>query len=114
MSLDDRLRSGLRTLETAPEDALQRLAEFRRRAYPRRARRWVAQGVAGMIIVAALAFGIGALALHQPKGSGGFVTGQPKGVPNCSESDLKIMTEFGTAPTELVAFGYASNTRPCW
>ena len=116
MSLDDRLRSGLRTLETAPEDAQQRLAEFRRRAYPRRARRWVAQGVAGMIVAAALAFGISSLALHQAQGSGGFVNKQPKpkGVPNCTPSDLHFMFDYSTGPAGLVSFGYASSTRPCW
>lgn len=116
MSLDDRLRNRLRTLETTPEDAERSLAEFRSWAYSRRARRWVTQGVAGIIVAAAIGLGIGALAFHRANSSSGFVSKQPKpkGIPNCIASDLHYMFDYSTGPAGLVSFGYASNTRPCW
>ena len=116
MSLDDRLRSGLRTLAEPEQDTERALTAFRERAYPRRARRRIFEVVGATLAVAALAVGVTAVLRITPKKSAGFVNpSRPAGMADCANDDLKITTAYDTSLTdETIVFRFTSVHKPCW
>ena len=115
MSLDERLKSGLRTLAEPAEDNERALNAFREHAYPRRSRRRVFEAVGTTLAVAALAVGVTAVLRVSPKKSAGFVSPtRPAGIADCTNDDVKVSSAFGLGGTEAILFSLTAVHEPCW
>jgi hypothetical protein len=108
MSLDDRVRNGLRALEDQLPDATSDWGRFNAWAQRRRARRRAFESVAALLLVGALAAGGIAIAARSTPQLPGFIRPVPKGLPACGR-DLNVIYEVGGEKIEAVEFGLGGN-----
>jgi hypothetical protein len=116
MSLDDRVRQGLRTLEGPEVDPARELGRFRGSAYPRRARRHVLQGIAGGIAAVALAVGLTTAVTNAARKGTDFINPGPKGVPACAPGDTQGAIDSGMGGgVDAITFGVTNvSPKACW
>jgi hypothetical protein len=91
MSLDDRLRNGLRTMEPLESDPARALEEFRASAYPRRTRRRVMQVIAGTVAAVALIAGVTTAVAVKANKKPGFIHPAPEAFPVCHAGDTQAV-----------------------
>jgi len=120
MSLDDRLRRGLQTLDEPASDPARELEKFRSSAYPRRARRRVLLTVAGAFAAAALIAGVTTAALNSTKKASNFIHPIPDNVPACRSGDTQglmttgpVVVKNGKDTVFYVSFSVYANGKSC-
>src|SRR5438128_12524101 len=89
MSLDDKLRRGLQTLDEPVGDPARELEKFRAGAYPRRARRRVVEAVVGTIAAAAIIAGATTAVMSSAGKGPPFIAPEPTGIPACRPGDVQ-------------------------
>ena len=112
MSLDDRVRSGLRAFEDQPPDATVDWDRFSAWAQRRRARRRAFESVAALLLVGALAAGGIAIAARSTPQLPGFIRPIPKDLPACGR-DLNIIYEVYLGDVEFGLGGNALTKKSC-
>lgn len=113
MSLDERLRSGLRTMAEPVQDSERALHAFREKEYPRRARRRVLESVGAVLAAAAIVAGSTAIVHNLSRRPAGYIS-RPPGMPTCTHDDLRISTAYGARGTVDIEYAYTSVHKPCW
>ena len=113
MSLDERLRSGLRTMAEPVQDSERALYAFREKAYPRRARRRVLESVGAVIAAAAIVAGGTVVVRNLSNKSTGYVS-RPPGMPLCVNDNLQIATGYGGGPTMEIEAAFTAVHKECW
>ncbi len=113
MSLDDRLRSGLKTLADQTDNTELQLAAFRRGAYARRARRRVFEGIGAVAVATAIAVGATAVVRNIASKPAGYVE-RPKGMPTCTNDNLHRVGSYGAGPRSVLESGFTAVRTPCW
>ena len=93
MSLDDRLRQGLQTLDEPETDAARELERFRSSAYPRRARRRIMQAALGTLAAAAIIAGVTTAVTNSARKAPPFLR-IPSNVAACGAGDVEAITGY--------------------
>ena len=113
MSLDERLRTELRTIAEPVQDSERALHAFREKEYPRRTRRRVLESVGTVLAAAAIVAGSTAVVHSLSSRSAGYVS-RPPGMPSCTNDDLRISTAYGPGGMVDIEYAYTSVHKPCW
>jgi hypothetical protein len=114
MSLDDRLRQGLQTLEEPASDPARELEKFRSSAYPRRARRRIAQAAIGTLAAAAIIAGVTTTVTNSARKAPGFIMPIPSNVPACGAGDTQGAIDLGSGGrVDAITFGVVAVSRAC-
>lgn len=113
MSLDERLRSGLRTMAEPVQDSERALHAFREHAYPRRARRRVLQGIGAVVVVGAIALGATTVTRNLAGRPNGYIE-RPKGMANCTNENLHLSSGLSGGPEMTIQTALTAVRTPCW
>lgn len=114
MSLDEKLRSGLRTIAEPVQDSERALYAFKEKAYPRRARRRVFESVGAVLAAGAILAGSTAVVRNLSKQTPSQLASRPPGMPTCTNDTLKITAGFTGGPVMAIETAFTSLGKECW